>query len=72
MFPLGARNRGCLEVPLGALRRVRELGRGGFGRVIEALAFNTEMLGSIWNYRGFLGFFLGGVPELWNIGIRWD
>ena len=24
------------EVPLGALRRVRELGRGGFGRVIEA------------------------------------
>ena len=23
-------------MPLGALRRVRELGRGGFGRVIEA------------------------------------
>eukprot|EP00931_Biecheleriopsis_adriatica_P006124 TRINITY_DN107580_c0_g1_i1.p1 TRINITY_DN107580_c0_g1~~TRINITY_DN107580_c0_g1_i1.p1 ORF type:complete len:1225 (+),score=206.47 TRINITY_DN107580_c0_g1_i1:29-3703(+) len=25
----------CSSVPLGALRRVRELGRGGFGRVIE-------------------------------------
>ena len=28
------------QVSLGALRRVRELGRGGFGRVIEAVVFS--------------------------------
>eukprot|EP00913_Durusdinium_trenchii_P030178 g28277.t1 len=35
------------EVPLGALRRVRELGRGGFGRVIE-VELPRDAASSIW------------------------
>ena len=51
-------------MPLGALRRVRELGRGGFGRVIEA--WRRGKLGSLsWaDFVGGCGLIFGGGLEV--------